>query len=193
VPTWFQLAQLGVALFLTIVIGERVRALHFRDATSEEAFRWLLRTLDRGDTERARGWARARPRTQLARMVELAFTSSQPAGELRELMLDLREESTARLRVLRVGATLVSSLGLMGGILTLALGSSRHAGLMALQAGGVERMTMNEALATMAIGVATSALCFQGLALLRPAAQRSLMQVRQLERLLLLPPNPEPR
>ena len=190
-PSWFQLAQLCVALALAIVIGERVRSLHFRDATSEEAFRWLLRTLDRGDTESARAWARARPRTQLARMVELTFVSSQPAGELRELILELREESTAWLRMLRVGATLVSTLGLLGGILTLALGSSRHAGLMALQAGGVERMTMNEALATMAIGVATSALCFQGLAVLRPAAQRSLQQVRQLER-LLVPAPPEP-
>jgi hypothetical protein len=120
-------------------------------------------------------------------MIELAFTSSQPAAELRELVSELRDESTASLRTLRVAATLVSTLGLMGGILTLALGSSRHAGLMALQAGRVERMTMNEALATMAIGVATSALCFQALAVLKPAAQRAMLQVRQLERLLAAP------
>jgi hypothetical protein len=50
-------------------------------------------------------------------------------------------------------------------------------------------MTMNEALATMAIGVATSALCFQAVALLRPAAQRAMLQVRQLER-WLTPPDP---
>ncbi|MEY4512423.1 MAG: hypothetical protein RLZZ450_4545 [Pseudomonadota bacterium] len=188
-PSWFQLAQLAVALFLSIVIGRRVHALYYRDATSEEAFRWLLRTLQSGEREAARAWARARPRAQLARMIELAATSSLPAAELRELIIDLRDESTASLRMLRVSATLVSTLGLMGGILTLALGSSRHAGLMALQAGRVERMTMNEALATMAIGVATSALCFQAVALLRPAAQRAILQVRQLER-WLTPPNP---
>jgi hypothetical protein len=185
VPSWFQLGQLAVALFLIVVIGRRVRALYYRDATSEETFRWLLRSLEQRDQDSARAWARARPHAQLARMIELASTSSQPAGELRELIVDLREESTASLRLLRVAATLVSTLGLMGGILTLALGSSRHAGLMALQAGRAERMTMNEALATMAIGVATSALCFQALALLKPAAQRMMLQVRQLERLLV--------
>jgi hypothetical protein len=184
VPSWFQLCQLAVTLFLSVVIGRRVHALYYRVATSEETFRWLLRTLERGDREPARAWARARPGAQLARMIELAFTSSQPAAELRELVVELRDESTASLRMLRVAATLVSTLGLMGGILTLALGSSRHAGLMALQAGRVERMTMNEALATMAIGVATSALCFQALVVLKPAAQRAMLQVRQLERLL---------
>lgn len=183
-PSWFQLAQLSVAAFLAVVIGQRVHTLHYRAATSEEAFRWLLRTLERGDREPVCAWARERPGAQLARMIELAFTSSQPAAELRELVVELRDESTASLRMLRVAATLVSTLGLMGGILTLALGSSRHAGLMALQAGRVERMTMNEALATMAIGVATSALCFQALAVLKPAAQRAMLQVRQLERLL---------
>lgn len=186
-PSWFQLFQLAITLFLSVVISRRVHALHYRDATSEDAFRWLLRTLERGEREPVRAWARERPRAQLARMIELAFTSSQPAAELRELVSELRDESTASLRTLRVAATLVSTLGLMGGILTLALGSSRHAGLMALQAGRVERMTMNEALATMAIGVATSALCFQALAVLRPAAQRAMLQVRQLERLLAAP------
>lgn len=187
-PSWFQLGQLAVALYLSSVIARRVHALYYRDATSEEAFRWLQQNLERGDRDVVRAWAQARPRAQLARMIELAFTSSQRVAELRELCVDLRDESLASLRTLRVGATLVSTLGLMGGILTLALGSSRHAGLMALQAGRAERMTMNEALATMAIGVATSALCFQAVALLKPAAQRAILQVRKLERLLLAAP-----
>ena len=186
-PSWFQLGQLAVALFLSVLICRRVQALHYRDATSEEAFRWLLRTLESGEREPVLAWARARPHAQLARMIELAFSSSQPAAELRELVIELRDQSMASLRTLRVAATLVSTLGLMGGILTLALGSSRHAGLMALQAGRVEHMTMNEALATMAIGVATSALCFQAVGLLRPAARRAMFQVRQLERLLAAP------
>lgn len=184
-PTLFQLAQLGFALFLAIAIGERVRALFLRAAVSDEGFRWLLRAVQSGDLEAARCWAQERPSAQLARMIAVASASTDGSGDLRELAIDLREEASVRLRLIRVSATLASTMGLLGGIVTIARGSSvEGAGLAALQAGGAERLTMNQAIATMAIGIATSALCFQALALLKPAATKLLTQLKQVERAL---------
>lgn len=177
--SWFQLAQLGFAFFIAMVLGERIRALHWRLATSDEAVRWLLRELASGDRSAARAWADARPTTQAARLI-LAAGERADEGALRELLLDLREEATARLSLLRVAATLSSTLGLLGGILTLTHVMTPDAGLLALKAGAVERLIMEQAIATMAIGVGTSAACFQGLALLRPAAQKLIAQAQQL-------------
>jgi hypothetical protein len=179
VLSWFQLAQLAFAAFVIAVISERVRALHSASATSDDAARWLSRSFEAGAHHRIRNWVHARPSTQLSRIAELAL--DDPA-EMRELLADLRDESLARLGLLRASATLASTLGLLGGILTLARGTSHNAGLLALQAGAVERLTMDEAITTMAIGVGTSALCFQALALLRPAAEKHLAQARQLAR-----------
>jgi len=167
---------------VTAVIGERVRVLYLKAATSDEAVRWLLRALDDGEREPARAWARALPSTHVARVLR-ASIEDDDARDLRETLLDLRAEAGARLRLLRVSATLASTLGLLGGILALA-GGAKRAGLDALRAGGAERTTMAEALATMAIGVATSALCFQALALLRPAAQKLIVQSEQIARAL---------
>jgi hypothetical protein len=185
--TWFQLGQLGFALVLALAIAERIRAVHFRDATSDDAVRWLVRALEQGATQQARAWARARPATQLARLIEAAngHDGAARAAALRELLVDLREEATSRLRMLRVSATLASTVGLMGGILTIARGGDvKAAGLAALQAGGAERLAMSQAITTMAIGVATSAVVFQALSLLKPAAAKRLLQARQLERVL---------
>ncbi len=232
--SWFTAAQLSFALFVAGVIAERVRALYFRDATSEEGLRWILRALEQGDRVGPRAWARARPRahcgrvlacalegeaasasalhdehvTSVARSSERALTAEgadlpgalanadvlatgavlMRVGEqdLRELLADLREEAIARLRFLRVAATLASTTGLLGGILRLARGPSIITGLAALKAGEPERLMVMEAIATMAIGVALSALCFQALALLRPAAQQLISQTLRVARAVSL-------
>ena len=180
-PSWFQLAQLLFALLIAGVIAERVRALYWLEATSDEAVRWLVRSIAQDDIEAPRAWARARPRAHVARVIESALVEDRE-HELRELLADLREEAVARLQLLRVAATLASTTGLLGGILSLAGGASQPAGLLALRAGEVERLAMAEALTTMAVGVALSALCFQALALLRPAAQKLIAQVHQVAR-----------
>ena len=178
--SWFQLAQLAFALFVAAVIAERMRALHWHLASSDEAVRWLVRELASEDRTQARAWAEARPDAQAARVVIAATSVDADEGAMRELLLDLRDEATARLPLIRVAATLGSTLGLLGGILTLTGVLTPAAGLLALKAGAVERLSMEQAVATMAIGVATSATCFQGLALLRPAAQKLIAQAQQI-------------
>lgn len=186
-PTLYQLCQLAFALLVAGLIAERVRVLCLYGAMSDEALRWLLRALERSDLDAVRGFTRARPTSYVARVLQAAL-ETRDAGSVNddrvgEVVADLQEEASARLRVLRVSATLASTMGLLGGILVLARGAEQ-AGLLALRRGGAERGAMAEAIATMAIGVATSALCFQALALLRPAAQRLLTQTRQVVRAL---------
>jgi hypothetical protein len=178
----YQLAQLTFALLLAIVIAERVRALCVRGATSDEAMRWLLRSLDEGELDRPLAWARARPDSHVARVLAAALSAQPSELEVQECLADVREEASARLRMLRVCATLSSTTGLLGGILALSRNGPEGAGLEALKAGGAERASMAEAIATMAIGVATSALCFQALAVLRPAAQKAVSQAQQAAR-----------
>ncbi|MEY4578160.1 MAG: hypothetical protein RL701_2863, partial [Pseudomonadota bacterium] len=72
--------------------------------------------------------------------------------------------------VLRVGATIASTVGLMIGILRIRGGAGEHAGLLALEAGLAEKVALGEALFSMAVGVATSAVCFHAVGALREAA-----------------------
>ncbi|MDB4975206.1 MAG: hypothetical protein JWN48_3547 [Myxococcaceae bacterium] len=178
--SWYQLAQLVFASFAVAMIAERVRALHWSLASSDEAIRWLVRELQQGGAEQALAWASARPMAQAARLIRASESEGAREGELRELLIDLRDEATARLSLLRVSATLASTLGLLGGILMLTGALPPDAGLLALQAGAAERLSMQQAIATMAIGAGTSALCFQALALLRPAARRLIAQAQQI-------------
>lgn len=182
-PSAFQLGQLTLALIVVAIIAERVRLLHLDAATSDEAVRWILRTIEQGEQRLLASWAEASPCSHVGRVLQAGLGAEANNGELRETLLDLREEASARLRLLRVAATLASTVGLLGGILALAGGTER-AGLSALKAGGAERATFAEAIATMAIGVATSALCFQAIASLRPAAQKLIAQAEQVARAL---------
>jgi len=173
---------MAFALFVAVVIAERLRALYLRVATSEDAMEWLTRSLKQGVVDAPLAWARRRPESYVARVLEAAFGEDGSQGEMAECLIDVRAEGSARLRMLRVCATLASTLGLLGGILVLA-GGPRRAGLEALKAGGAERAALSEAIATMALGVATSALCFQALALLRPAAQKAISQAQHIARI----------
>lgn len=164
--------QLAFALFVLALVGERVRALCWTQALSEHA---LKRMLERPSL------ASARPESVLAR----ALLDEQPL----ESLADVREIASGRLRLLRVCATLCSTLGLLGGILLLAGAPLPGQGLLALQAGALARARMSGAITTMAIGVGSSAFCFQALAILRTAATRMLAQAERIARArgLLLP------
>jgi hypothetical protein len=148
-----------------VLVVERMNALCWRHAISDEA---LKRMLD------DRRLAHARPESALAQ----ALVADDPL----EALADAREIASARLRMLRVCATMASTLGLLGGILLLAGAPLPSQGVLALAAGAVARARMNGAIATMAIGIGSSAFCFQALSVLRPAAQRYLTQLDRITR-----------
>lgn len=168
---WFSWLQLGFALFVVGLVAERMRTLYWRQAISEQAFKQLL-----SDASLRARWASERGESALARALV--------ADDAREGVADVREIASARLRLLRVCATLASTLGLLGGILLLAGAPMPGQGLLALQAGAVARARMDGAITTMAIGLGSSAFCFQALSVLRRAAQKQLHQAEQIARAL---------
>lgn len=174
---WFQLLQLGFALFVVVLIAGRVHELCWRAPISDALARWLVDALVARDIEAVRAFCAERPDSHAARLAAHTLQDVQQADtDSGELLADLYEEAGARLLALRVSATLASTTGLLGGILALARDSQQSAGLLALKAGAAAHHNLSQAIFTMALGVALSAVCFQALALLRPAAQRLVTQ-----------------
>jgi hypothetical protein len=178
---WFQLGQLAYALFVVLLVAERVHVLCWRAPLSEAGLRFLLGACAAGDQQAVDRFCAARPDSHAARILRRE-REGQGDEAIGELLADLYEEAGARLLALRVSATLASTTGLLGGILALAGGGTAGAGLLALKAGEAQRHSLSEAITTMAIGVALSAVCFQALAQLRPAAQRLVAQDAALAR-----------
>jgi hypothetical protein len=181
VNDWLFLLQLALTAGLLLVIAERAYYLLYVAPISADALKWLTARLnDRGGISDALRWARARGDTHVARIVRRGLDPSPVGGEgpddLSELLSDLSERAVVRLRLLRVGATVASTSGLLVGILRISGGYAPPSGLLALQAGLSERLALSSALFSMAIGVGTSAVCFYATALFRRAAQQLISQ-----------------
>jgi hypothetical protein len=170
--TWLQLAFSGVLLG---VIAERARYLLFRAKLSDEGWAFIQRCLLAGEVVQVRAFAHQQPEAHVSAVLRAAL-DPDPDQELAEIVSWLHERSAARLRLVRVGATLASTLGLMVGILSIQRGFGEPAGLLALEAGLPQKLAMSQALFAMGVGVATSAVCFYALALLKPAAQALIAQ-----------------
>lgn len=177
---WLTWLQLAVSAALLGVIAERAHYLLFRAKLSDAGWAFVQRSAQAGQLAQLRAFARALPDAHVSAVLRAAFDPDPERDEddddLTELLSSLRERSAARLRLLRVGATLASSLGLMVGILCIQRGFGEPAGLLALEAGLPQKLAMSQALFAMGIGVATSAVCFYALSLLRPAAQALIAQ-----------------
>lgn len=189
-PDALTLLQLGLSAILLGAIGERVYTLMFAAPLHPRGAEFVTRAAQRCELrELARFAASAGTRhTHVARFLRVALSPSRPGesrrDELAELSFDLSAEAIVRLRALRVGATIASTLGLLVGIVRLRGGFAPPRGLLALEAGLTEHMAVADALGSMAIGVGTSAVCFYALSLLREAARSLLAQRTRVERLL---------
>jgi hypothetical protein len=202
VPDILTLLQLGLAATLLGVIGDRVHILMFAAPLHRRGVEFVLRLLSSADSDprtsagsaqldalRAFASTAGTSRTHVARVLR-AVLDCDEQGEhrqdaLAELSFELSAEATARLRTLRVGATIASTLGLLVGIVRLRGGFAKPSGLLALEAGLTERMALSDALLSMAIGVGTSAVCFYALSLLGEAARALMAQRARVERALL--------
>jgi hypothetical protein len=167
-------------------VAERAVALLYRLPPGEAGLALVTERLRSGDVKTARAWAQERPDTLLGQLLGRYF-QPMPWAETPEpglLVADLAERVNARLLWLRVAATLSSTLGLLGGVLAIARGFGPAQGLVALESGLAERLAMDQALTSMALGVGTAAVCFYGLSRLRPAARQLVAQARSLSHLL---------
>jgi hypothetical protein len=182
VTDWLLLLQLSLTAGLLAVIAERAFYLLYVAPASAAAISWLSKLLgDRRDgaVEQAIYWARGRRETHIAGVLLAVLAPPAHADEdddLSEVISTLSERAVARLRLLRVGATVASTSGLLVGIVRISGGYAPASGLLALEAGLNERLALSSALFSMAIGVGTSAVCFYATALFRRSAQQLLTQ-----------------
>lgn len=176
------LALQGVlALVVVAAVVERARCLLFRAPVSAELTRTLTEALASGRSDLALRVAKELPECWASRVViEASPADGTDRAELAATCLaDLRVEAEARLGLIRVSATLASTMGLMAGILAIQRGFSGH-GLLALSQGLAQRVAMSEALTHMAIGIGTAAFSFAAFGLLRKAARDGLSQASQV-------------
>ncbi len=170
--------QALLTLFLIAVVVERCRALLFVAPASRTFVSALAESLESGAHAQAQRLARALPRCWASRLL-LACVQGHPAEQLEQTettLADLRLEAGARLTMLRVSATISSTLGLLGGILAIRRGFSGE-GLLSLSAGLAQQVALNQALSHMAVGMGTAAFSFTAFALFRGAARDLLAQV----------------
>jgi hypothetical protein len=208
-PDVLTLLQLGFSAALLGAIIERANFLLLTAPLSRRGLDFVLRALERAEVDALRAFADGTSRTHVGRVLRLAFTPGASESEfcsraeprastsravsassenseaaLAELSFDLAAEAIARLRALRVGATIASTLGLLIGIVRLRGGFSEPPGLLALEAGLTERLAVADALLSMAIGVGSSAVCFYALSVLGRAAQGLITQRARVENAL---------
>jgi hypothetical protein len=188
-PDALTLFQLGLSAALLGVILDRAYCLLWAAPLSSRGVAHVLRALERAEDGPLRAFAKHTARTHVGRVLAIAFepiTDGLPREDaLAELSFELSAEAAARLRALRVGATIASTTGLLIGIVRLRGGFTKPPGLLALEAGLTERLAVSDALFSMAIGVGTSAVCFYALSLLGDAARGLVAQRARVESALL--------
>ena len=183
--SWLAWLQCTWALVVLAMVAERAHALFVRYAVSDAALLFVTRSLRAGDLEAARAWAAERPRTLLAALLAPVDAADEAEADAPALLTELSYRTHERLLVLRVAATLSSTLGLLGGVVAIARGMGGAPGLLGLQAGLAERVAMQEALFSMALGVGTAAVCFHALSRFRARARELVTQLRSVAHLLL--------
>jgi hypothetical protein len=189
-PDLLTLLQLGLSAVLLGAIGERVYTLMFAAPLHRRGLEFVTLALERAQLAELTRFATSEGArdTHVGRVLRVALRPAQVGesrgDQLAELSFDLSAEAIVRLRALRVGATIASTLGLLVGIVRLRGGFAQPSGLLALEAGLTERLAVADALFSMAIGVGTSAVCFYALSLLREAARSLIAQRARIENLL---------
>jgi biopolymer transport protein ExbB/TolQ len=180
----FNLLQLLLAAVALALIAERFRALFYRARIDAGPYlRALGEELRAGRMQEARRLARAgRPAwvAELAHAVLQAEPGSEQVLALsEEACAALRDEAAKRIYVIYGLARVATPLALLGVILELTGALSGRAGVQALQAGLVESSALSRALGTLAIGIATSTVCFAASAMVRKRAQAAVKDLGQ--------------
>jgi hypothetical protein len=176
---WF---QLGLALLVVGIAMERLYCVAVVAPVSARLMSELERLLRDQQIGAAHRLAQLLPRRWVSRVVLNAGATEPEAPEF--VLLDLFEEAGLRLGMLRLSATLASTLGLLGGILLIRSGFSADVGLLALEAGLAQRAALGRALLTMSVGVGTAAFAFAAHAAIRRASTAAYAQAQRIDRFL---------
>ncbi len=182
--TAFNAVQLLLAAVALALIAERFRTLYYRARIDPGPYLEALREdLQAGRTKAAIALAEAgRPAwvAELAHAVlRVEANGERSEGVADEVCADRRDEAGRRVYAVHGLARVATPLALLGVILELTSALGVRGGLQALQAGLVESEALSHALCTLAIGIATSAVCFAASGMLR---KRAVALVRDLKR-----------
>jgi biopolymer transport protein ExbB/TolQ len=182
--TLFNFAQLLLAAVALALIAERFRTLFYRARLDPGPFLQALQEeLSAGRLHAARLLAQAGRPAWLAELAHAVLQAEQ-AGEgvdvaAEETCSDLSDEAARRIYVINGLARVATPLALLGVILELTGALAHRSGLQALQAGLLENTALSRALATLAIGIATTAVCFVASTMLRKRALAAIAELRR--------------
>jgi len=175
-------ALVGLWFFVLAWIVRAYRVLYFEAPLTASVFvRACERYLRAGDLRGERALVEAGRTAWLARLYGAVLEGrSGPGvggGGIEELAIDLRDSGERLLRPLRGFASLAASLGMLFAILSLNGVGVPKGGLLALQAGLVQTLSLEQALSCFAVGGATSGVALASVTALRrqlAALQRDL-------------------
>jgi biopolymer transport protein ExbB/TolQ len=183
--SWLTWVQCAWAIVVLAMVAERAYALFLRYPVSEAGLLFVTRRLREGDLGAVSAFLAARPRTLLAQLLAQPTADDEDAPDDPTRLTELSHKPLERLLALRVAATLSSTLGLLGGVVSIARGMGGGSGLVALEEGLAQRVAMHEALSSMALGVGTAAVCFYAVSRLRRRATELVTQLRSVAHLRL--------
>lgn len=183
--TLFHAGQIVLLASVVALVVDRVRALCYRGAIDAALLRRaLMRLLSGGEHEKAADLAlAARPALAIEPTLALldpAVPDDERLSELDDRLLDLKQRATARLRTLRILATMGSAIGFLGAAIEIHWVFAGDHGLLGLQAGLVESIGLSRAFLSIALGIATSTLAIGTYTLLRGRARAIVADGRRV-------------
>ena len=182
--TLFNLLQLLLAAVALALIAERFHTLFYRARIDAGPYLEALREeLRAGRTKAARALAEAGRPAWVAELVHAVLKADADGDHAEsvadEVCADRRDQAGRRIYAVHGLARVATPLALLGVILELTGALAGRGGSEAFQAGLVRNAALSRALFTLAIGIATSAVCFVASGMLR---KRAVALVRDLRR-----------
>ncbi len=178
--TVYSVLQLVLAAVVGGIVVERCRTLLYRAPLDTGPWlRAVSGAIGDGDLGAARALVEAgRP----AWVAEVARALLSPGGEadVDELLTDYKYEAFRRLRALRILASAATASGFLGAVIEMIWLFQGDHGLMALEAGRVERIALHHAMLSVALGIAIAVFAFVSLAILKRAATTLLTDLQRV-------------
>lgn len=182
--TFFHVLQLAFAAVALGVVVERVRFLFYVAPLDTKP--WLRAVLDAIDEDDLATATLLVKRARPALIAEVAHAGLQARadGEGAGPAIDERaslaeDQAVARLRAVRVFASLGSATGLLGAAIELGRLYGREYGLAALQAGRAEALAISSALLAVVVGTAVSLVCWTAFRILQKHAAAVIADIRE--------------